>query len=171
MHGFPWSTLRRQLRAAYTNQYRLLLPPEARPIISPTAAADFEYLRLLPPMRGPLYHSYEHYLASTTEAERVARWRLCARHAERRSGHCLPWRNVQRVFEAARGRCCYCGSLAVERVPQGVPWTTIGRRLGSLEHRDKKLGHTFTNLAWACMWCNTYPAERIPNAKCHGAIA
>jgi hypothetical protein len=26
------------------------------------------------------------------------------------------------------------------------------------------------NLAWACMWCNTHPEERIPDAECHGAI-
>jgi hypothetical protein len=129
----------------------------------------YESMRLIPPMREPLYLSFKHYLDDTTEAERKARWRLCARR------HGLPWQVVQQVFEAARGRCCYCNSLAVERTPQRVPWTSIGRRLGSLEHKGRH--HVITirpfsldNLAWACMWCNTHPEERIPDAECHGAI-
>jgi hypothetical protein len=60
----------------------------------------YESMRLIPPMREPLYLSFKHYLDDTTEAERKARWRLCARR------HGLPWQVVQQVFEAAHGRCC-----------------------------------------------------------------
>ena len=86
--------------------------------------------------------------------------------------------DVLRVLEAARGRCCYCGSLAVERRPSGpigepLPWASVGRRIGSLGHRLARFDggdNDAENLSWVCLWCNTWPQERRPGALDHGAI-
>jgi HNH endonuclease len=64
---------------------------------------------------------------------------------------------VREVLFAARGRCCYCGTLCLER--RKAHWKGDSRKqIGSLEHiiraedggtNDRK------NLAWACLACNT----------------
>jgi hypothetical protein len=78
--------------------------------------------------------------------------------------------DVLAVLEQAEGRCAYCGSLAVEKLPGGG-WGHVGRRIGSLGHNlsrfhggDNEPG----NLSWVCMWCNTWPEDRRPGAADHG---
>ena len=84
---------------------------------------------------------------------------------------------VWRVLSEARGRCARCGSLAVEGRPSdprnGAPiqWEHVGRRIGSLEHkrtRDVGGDNDLANLAWCCLWCNTWPRERRPGATDQG---
>jgi len=124
----------------------------------------------------PAYSSWEDYLARTTPAER-RRW--CASKATKANSFRLmsgypevkvSADDVVAVLLGARGRCAYCGSLAVERCPQG-PWGHIGRRIGSLGHRVARFNggpNTPENLAWCCMWCNTWPEERVMGATDHG---
>lgn len=120
----------------------------------------------------PVFLSWADYLARTSERDRLA-W--CRRKA-RKANHGLSpsdsrWMSalgVWAIVEAARGRCVYCRSLAVERAPSDpttgslLRWGQVGRRIGSLEHV------TGTTLAWCCMWCNTWPHERRPLATDHG---
>jgi hypothetical protein len=89
----------------------------------------------------------------------------------------LTGRDVWGVLERARGRCEYCGSLALERrpsQPNGAPlrWDYMGRRIGSLSHLVPRFhggDNDVANLAWACLWCNTYESERIWGAtNCGG---
>jgi len=84
---------------------------------------------------------------------------------------------VWQVKSKSRGRCAYCGSLAVERKPLKVDkngrrrWKRVGRRIGSLEHRKpRSLGgsNDVENLAWCCLLCNTSPRARLPGAVDHG---
>jgi HNH endonuclease len=85
--------------------------------------------------------------------------------------------DVFAVLDKAQGRCCYCNSLAVEHRPSSpngnaTQWAHVGRRIGSLEHIIPRIDggdNSIDNLAWACLWCNTWPAERIWNATDHGA--
>lgn len=84
---------------------------------------------------------------------------------------------VMDILLAARGRCCYCGSLCVEKAPtingKLAPWSHIGRRIGSLEHKKMRVDsgdNELDNFAWCCMWCNTWPGERKPGATDHGGI-
>lgn len=83
--------------------------------------------------------------------------------------------DVLAVLESAQGRCAHCGSLAVERRPSGqdgrpLPWEAVGRRIGSLGHLTARVfggSNTSGNLAWSCLWCNTWPQERTPGATGH----
>jgi hypothetical protein len=104
--------------------------------------------------------------------------------------HRLSTQDVLDVLEAAQGRCHWCGSLAVERRPSGpagapLPWADIGRRIGSLDHvlslcdsgtwpapglADMAGKNEPANLVWSCLWCNTWPSERVMGATDHGAI-
>src|SRR6266568_2918955 len=120
----------------------------------------------------PSYLSWENYLARTTAAERMAR---CARTASRanrkRLMSPLPTtrlvgQDVLSVLMAARGRCAYCGSLAVEGRPSNphtgapLPWAQVGRRVGSLSHLQWRVDggdNDLSNLKWSCLWCNTWP--------------
>jgi|SRR5580704_31243 hypothetical protein len=87
-------------------------------------------------------------------------------------------RDVWEIFAAARGRCIHCGSLAVEpRLSRAdgapLPWEHIGRRIGCLEHLTRRMdggGNELSNLAWACLWCNTRPEERRRGATDHGGF-
>lgn len=145
---------------------------------------------------APLYVSWAAFLAATSERERrewCAAKRRVANRARLMSGrpeHRLRTQDVVDVLEAAEGRCHWCGSLAVERRPSGLdgrprPWAEIGRRIGSLDHIASLCnGEAWpapglaaatgtnepTNLVWACLWCNTWPSERITGAMDHGAI-
>jgi hypothetical protein len=54
-----------------------------------------------------------------------------------------------------------------------LPWASIGRRIGSLGHVISRLhGGTnrLENLAWPCLWCNTWQSERRPGATDHGGL-
>ena len=76
---------------------------------------------------------------------------------------------VPSVFEAARGRCCYgfAGSRA-NAAACSVGW--IGRRLGSLEHRDRKRGDARDNFAWAAYGANARGSgSPMPSAMARSA--
>jgi 5-methylcytosine-specific restriction endonuclease McrA len=149
---------------------------QARQIIArarPRSAAPPEANGEPPPVT---YTSWENYLARTTLAER-RRW-CAAKAAKANSFRLMSGRpettisadDVLAVLERARGQCAYCESLAVERLPRG-PWGYIGRRIGSLGHKVARFNggpNTPANLAWCCMWCNTWPEERIKGATDHG---
>lgn len=132
------------------------------------AAAD----NIRPP---PIFVSWEDYLQRTTLSERMNRCHNAANKANKRQRSTvlikrLKGSDVWKVIEAARGRCVYCGSLAIERCPSGA-WGLVGRRIGSLEHLNGDCGDNDpSNLAWACHWCNTKPDERCRNALDHGGF-
>ena len=140
--------------------------------------------RPVPAAPPPKYTSWEDYLARTTATER-RRW--CAKKADKaNSARLLSGKpetrltadDVWRVLETAAGRCVHCGALAVEprpTAPSGAParWAQVGRRIGSLAHvRPRILGgaNAAANLAWSCLWCNTWPEERVAGARDHGGI-
>jgi hypothetical protein len=131
---------------------------------------------------APLYLSWTDYLQRTTNSERMKRCYAAAKKANRKRllseapKERLTGQAVWTVFESAKGRCAHCGSLAVESRPsdgRGAPvaWAQVGRRVGSLEHARARYagGDNFLeNLAWSCLWCNTWPAERRRGAMDHG---
>jgi hypothetical protein len=136
------------------------------------------------PAPEPIYLSFSDYFERTTYAKQMARCHAAAKKANReRLLSPLPKRplvgaDVWNLIEAARGRCSYCGSLAVESRPSKpngapAPWAHVGRRIGSLEHRHwRALGgdNELTNLAWCCLWCNTWESERRAGALDHGGF-
>lgn len=131
---------------------------------------------------APVFASWQDYLAKTTPAERRLRCRLTAKRANRQRllsasvSIKLLEDDVWAVIEAAEGRCVHCRSLAVEARPSSangapLPWEHIGRRIGSLEHLRSRISggdNHRENLAWACLWCNTWENERRPMADDHG---
>jgi hypothetical protein len=132
---------------------------------------------------APVYTSWVDYLAQTTWTRLRQRCRETAKRANRKRllspmpEHSVSPLMVWRVLSEARGRCAHCGSLAVEGRPsdprKGTPisWGHIGRRVGSLEHKKARYvggDNDLTNLAWCCLWCNTWPEERRPGATDHG---
>lgn len=133
---------------------------------------------------APIYTSWEDYLARTTERERLEWCRVKSKTTNRRrlvldrAARVITALDVWQVAESAQGRCTYCGSLALEGRPSGhdgrpTPWTPVGRRIGSLEHRLQLADggwNDAANLAWACLWCNTWENERRPGATDHGAL-
>lgn len=101
------------------------------------------------PAPAPAYMSWEDFLARTTNAGRMAWCRKKATRANRprlMSGEPdvkITGADVWAVLEAAKGRCEHCRSLAVESRPSGLngkplPWTQVGRRIGSLGHRQAR---------------------------------
>lgn len=115
------------------------------------------------------FESWEDYLAKTTHAEQMRwvgekarraneyRWTLVRGiHMEQ-----ITRDDVWAVLEAAKGRCRWCGSLALEKWtkrPQGEPWSAFGRRVGTLDHKvASALGglNVPENLAWSCACCNS----------------
>lgn len=136
----------------------------------------------VPEARAPTYLSWADYLARTTRSERMRRCHAASKKANRKRllsdapGQRLTGQIVWDIIEAVRGRCTYCGSLAVEArpsKPNGAPaaWAQVGRRIGSLEHSEaRSLGgdNFIENLAWSCLWCNTWPNERRFGATDHG---
>ena len=137
-----------------------------------------------PPAPEPTYRSFVDYLTQTTHAERMTRCRKAAKKANRERllssapKHRLSGDDVLNVMISARGRCAHCGSLAVEKrpsKPNGAPlaWAQIGRRLGSLEHRHWRArggDNDLSNLAWSCLWCNTWVRERRQGATDHAGF-
>jgi hypothetical protein len=135
------------------------------------------------PGPDPIYASWENYLARTSWAELRRRCRDTAKRANRKRllssapAHQVNPLWVWRLMSSARGRCAHCGSLAVERRPsdphKGSPiaWEHVGRRVGSLEHKQTRFGggdNDLANLAWCCLWCNTWRDERLHGAQDHG---
>lgn len=137
-----------------------------------------------PPEGPPVFTSWADYVARTTEYERTMRCRLTAKRANRKRllsaevATRLAAADVWAILEGAKGRCLHCKSLAVEHRPSGplgqpMPWECVGRRIGSLEHLKPRIrggGNERDNLAWACLWCNTWPKERHPFAPDHGGL-
>lgn len=132
----------------------------------------------------PQYASWDDWLQGVSAAE-IRRWCQQMAHTANRprllSG--VPLVRVSpgvvwRVLADAEGRCAYCGSLAVERRPSGahgqpIAWAGVGRRVGSLGHRKARFkggGNEVENLAWSCLWCNTWLSERRPGATDHGGF-
>jgi hypothetical protein len=136
------------------------------------------------PVPKPTYQSFVDYLARTTHAERMTLCRNAAKKANRerlmspRPKHRVSGDDLWNVMIAARGRCVYCGSLAVEKRPSKpngapAPWAQIGRRIGSFEHckwRARGGDNDLSNLAWSCLWCNTWERERRKGATDHGGF-
>jgi len=132
----------------------------------------------------PRFNSWEEFLAETTEAERL-KWclskankanqeRLMSGRAQSR----LSKFDVWKILEGSKGVCFHCGSIALERRPSNdlgrpLPWSYMGRRIGSLDHivcRFKNGDNNLDNLVWSCLWCNTWPSERKPGAIDHGGL-
>lgn len=136
------------------------------------------------PGAPPVYVSWEDFLDRTTPVGRMIWCRQKAAKANTprfmsgRPDVKITDLDVWAVMEAARGRCEYCGSLAVEKRPSALdgkplPWAPVGRRIGSLDHRVARFdggSNAPVNLAWTCLWCNTWPSERQPGAVDHGGI-
>jgi hypothetical protein len=132
----------------------------------------------------PVFASWTDYLQRTTPGQRMVRCYAAAKKANRKRllsdapNELLGGRDIWAMIEAAHGRCAHCGSLAVETRPSsptGAPlaWAQVGRRIGSLEHVRSRFGggdNDLSNLAWACLWCNTWPSERRHHALDHGGF-
>jgi hypothetical protein len=133
---------------------------------------------------APVFTSWQDYVERTSEADR-RRW--CSIKASKANAkrlmsgtpeHKLTADDVLAVLVAAQGRCVHCGSLAVENRPskpdgRPAPWAPVGRRIGSLGHIVARFNgglNVPANLAWSCMWCNTWVSERSPGATDRGAI-
>jgi len=135
-------------------------------------------------MPDPLYSTWDEYLAATTEAQRLEWCRRKAKKANQprlMSGAPdvrLTAAQVLRILIDAEGRCAHCHSLAVEPRPSNekghpVAWDSVGRRIGSLDHSDSRVAggsNEPDNLRWSCLWCNTWPNQRVPGAEDHGGI-
>jgi hypothetical protein len=132
----------------------------------------------------PVYASWEDFLDRTTASARMAWCQGKAKRANRprlMSGPPdvkITGADVWAVLEHAKGRCEYCGSLAVENRPSApsgkpLPWAQMGRRIGSLGHRTARFNggsNAPENLNWACLWCSTWPDERHSGATDHGGL-
>lgn len=130
------------------------------------------------PTKPPEYANWADFIRRTTKAERMAWCRMKAKKFNQAipEGDRLTPETVWSVMQMAKGRCRFCGSLAVERRPSKpngspAPWESVGRRIGSLEHiRPRQYGgsNARRNLAWSCLWCNTWPGSRELGAVDHG---
>lgn len=126
----------------------------------------------------PQFMSWDDFLARTPISD-IRRWCgskatvanrekfMSGKPAER-----VSTQNVADILMAAKGRCRYCGSLCVEKMPRGS-WSSVGRRIGSLGHDVARVNggtNSLVNLSWCCLWCNVWPSERTSGATDHGAV-
>jgi hypothetical protein len=130
------------------------------------------------------FESWSDYLERTTVAERMKACRGKAKRANRKRllssapEVTISAEDVWKICEAARGRCAYCGSLAVESCPlkpngKLARWAQIGRRIASLGHLQARMvggDNDLSNLLWSCNWCNTHESERRRGATDHGGF-
>lgn len=131
-----------------------------------------------------MFTSWEDFLTRTTKEERIRWCREKARKANQKRLLSesptvkLTAEVVWEVLQSYKGHCRYCGSLALENRPSKpdgtpLPWEHIGRRIGSLDHIVSRFaggGNNHDNLAWACLWCNTWSKERKKIADDHGGL-
>lgn len=151
----------------------------------PEVTACLDHLDGIQPMGEPQYLSWSEYLTRVkpADARTFCTARIRKANAERLMSPAperqLTAEDVWDVLAATEGRCVYCGSLCVERTPydpvtkRKLPWSSIGRRIGSLHHRRRPIeggGNDAQNLAWACLWCNTWACERRQLATDHGGL-
>lgn len=137
----------------------------------------------VPDAPEPLYKSFDEFITKVPEHD-IRKWCQSKAHKANRprlmSGaptYKITGQQVMDILFAARGRCCYCGSLCVEKAPTQngklAPWAHVGRRIGSLEHKVQRVefgDNNVDNFAWCCNWCNTWPSERRKGATDHGGI-
>lgn len=131
----------------------------------------------------PLYANFEEF-TEKANPEVIGRWLLNKSrkaNAPRRNSTVKIQVSPEQILDimfAAKGRCIYCDSLCVEKAPvtkEGklARWSSVGRRIGTLEHlqeRQYRGDNNLENLAWCCYFCNSYPPGRILGAKNHGGI-
>ncbi len=177
--GLDWFVNQRKKEEAYAADYRAS-QTAGRNSLSAIQWPTVETA----PAPAPAYISFADFLERTTFAMRIARCRAAAKKAGRPRvlspppRHRLSGHDVWNVIEASRGRCVYCGSLAVENrpsKPNGAPaaWAQVGRRIGTLEHQYWRAAggdNDLSNLAWCCLWCNTWESERRQGATDHGGF-
>lgn len=160
-----------------------LPPSQAARVLSRARPAPSAPPASPPSPRPPaIYDSWSDFLAKTTQAGRRA-W--CAAKAQKanaprlmsgRPASRITPDDVLAILEGARGRCSHCGSLAAEKRPSNsdgspIAWEHVGRRIGSLGHVTSRFqggSNDRSNLAWSCLWCNTWPEERVRGARDHG---
>jgi hypothetical protein len=131
-----------------------------------------------PPVR---FRTWDNFV-TMNESDRLQRCEDEAKFASQNGF--LPWHNpkhldgqgVSLLLNAARGRCHYCKSLALESRPaewEDAPsvWTPIGRRIGTVAY-DAEPGINgckgTIRPIWCCLWCKTWPDERKAEAPDHG---
>lgn len=170
--GLEWFLNDRTKQDQLSADYRSDQPKVQWPHVETPAAPD------------PAYRSFADYLMRTAHADRMARCYARAKRANRKRlmspqpERQLTREDVWHVMLMARGRCTHCGSLAVESMPltpdgKTAAWAQVGRRIGSLEHRRWRAhggDNDLSNLAWSCMWCNTWQSERRQGATDHGGF-
>ncbi|MDQ2873546.1 MAG: hypothetical protein M3Y33_01415 [Actinomycetota bacterium] len=122
----------------------------------PEADVRLLHFETQPTSAPPRYESWEHYLASTTPAERRA---MCAPRTKKANAARLmsaaPERrviadDVWRIVEAAKGRCAHCGSLCLEKPPydpvskKKLPWgmSAGGSAASRTSYRGRAVGRT-----------------------------
>lgn len=132
---------------------------------------------------APKYTSWDDFLtrATGTEVRQMCHARTKKANAERLLSaapeRSLTARDVWEIMATAGGRCVHCGSFCVERLPYDgkvkLAWAPVGRRVGSVDHVESRVdggGNERENLAWACLWCNTWGCERQRAAADHGGL-
>lgn len=132
----------------------------------------------LPPIVFHTWDDFEHM----NEADRLRRYEEEAKATiqngllSRRARKHIDGQEVAIILRAARGRCHYCKSLAIESRPpnwQDTPslWAPIGRRIGMVAYQAVPSATSRKSVMspiWCCLWCNTWPDERNANAVDHG---
>ncbi len=181
-HAEEVSARQRRPRDTHQEAEQPEQPSEPVARVNPASRPAPKTSQLVPP---PTYLSWEDFLARTTPLARVSWCREKARKANRPRLMSGPPENqisaedVWTILEAARGRCAYCGSLAVESRPSRpngapAPWDAVGRRVGSLSHRTSRFAggaNTVSNLVWSCLWCNTWSSGHVQGATDHGGYS
>jgi hypothetical protein len=162
-------------------------PKQLRPIeLNCGTESSFERVVLPDGSYAPIFSSWNDFLQRTSATYRKQWLRGKVQFANTGAGFGRPqvWYpkykltidDVWDILCEAKGHCAYCGSLAVEKAPAKsngafMSWESIGRRIGSLDHikpRSSGGDNNRENLCWCCLWCNTWPSERIPGATDHG---
>jgi hypothetical protein len=177
--GWDWFVSMRERQQQLAADFRASCSPGR----NSTPAIQWPHVETAP-APPPKFRSYEDWITRTTYGERAKKFNAAAKKANKKRLLSpaptirLRGKDVAAVCDAARGRCVHCGSLAVEPRPSKpsgtpAPWAQVGRRIGSLEHHEWRVrggGNDSPNLAWSCLWCNTWPEERRRGAVDHGGF-